>query len=488
VLCQGAAIKRINQMEEQAQQNNTITPWGGSWIALAQQVTPTSDDHQKIQAAFVALKKVLAAGVSSSHKISRILKAGSYGKGTICRMRLELDVVLYMEDYTPDRHEETLRFFLALFEKSAPGFTQVRKVTHAIKMLFNQSVSIDLLPTTTLLEGAMGFIPLSPTHRDLMSAAAAKDQCTFIKEQSQLYKDLVRVAKFWRKQITWATKAVRPSSYLLELLMLHAYQQHYASMAVMKKDGTKRQMLASIFRDFLKSVTEMNATTFICWNAFYSETVARQHIFTTPARKDGDKRNPVIVDPANPTNDVANRMHDWGPFVAYAQATLKHFDKQEMVGLSRMVSELRSEKQVLQEEIKLLREDITRLRKAAFHRSVVTVVTFAPFQPEKDSIQCEVAGLKWKIHFRHNKERYQVGASLELLSESAKELGESGWCFSVTCTLAWQSNNESSFRNEVKAPLSYQSGKTHFVVTDSWFSSTYLSQGGTIKVKATITM
>ena len=258
--------------------------------------------------------------------------------------------------------------------------------------------------------------------------------------------------------------------------MLHAYQQNYAAA---NKNSTTEALLAYVFREFLKSVSEMNSTTFICWNTFYCETVARQQV---SPRKNG---NPVVVDPANPTNDVANRMQDWGQLAAYAQATLKHFDKQEMAGLSRMMSELRSENQCLRDEVKVLRADIARFRKEAFHRSVTTTAAFAAFQPGKDVIPFELAGLKWKIHF-HNKE--QLLPSLELPPESVKELGDSGWGFSVTGSFSWQYHTENdSWRNEVKGTMTFKPGSTHLMVTSSWVYLQVTSKTA-LKVKATISL
>jgi hypothetical protein len=49
-------------------------------------------------------------------------------------------------------------------------------------------------------------------------------QKKFIKHQDSRYKDFVRYVKTWRDQFQWEPNT-KPSSYLLELLALRAYEK-----------------------------------------------------------------------------------------------------------------------------------------------------------------------------------------------------------------------------------------------------------------------
>jgi len=171
------------------------------------------------------------------------------------------------------------------------------------------TISVDLLVTGKLPNGAMGFIGLkSESERQHMSASVATLQRNFIGSQSEEYKDMVRVAKYWRNLHKWSSKANRPSSYLLELVMLHAYQNTFTP---------GQNTYKTTFHRFLTLLCD--PVLLLSWNVYYSTELA--HMYVTI------KQLPMVVDPTNPTNNVAARVKDWQEITTYVQQTLAQFQE-----------------------------------------------------------------------------------------------------------------------------------------------------------------
>ena len=95
------------------------------------------------------------------------------------------------------------------------------------------------------------------------SAALVKIQRKFVKERPTMVKDLIRLVKHWRKtfipQIT--KKKHVPSSYLLELLTIHAWENVNRPESFDMKIGFKAVMEA------LKNHQSLR----VSWDRYYSE-------------------------------------------------------------------------------------------------------------------------------------------------------------------------------------------------------------------------
>jgi len=240
----------------------------------------------------------------------------------------------------------------------------------------------------------------------------------------------VRITKFWRNKEKWATKANRPASYLLELLALRTYQQNAPSLLANMGKKTNFDILAALFQIFLRNITELSSNTFICWNTHYSEEVARNNVMI----KSNKPFNPIVVDPANPTNNVANRLDDWMPFISYAQKTLLYFDNCEL-------ARLRKETEFLKQELDAQKQITNLLMKRVFCRSLNETYIFDTFQPTKDFKDFELAGLMWRLRFKEEGRCLMV--VLDLLSES-KLLN---WNVTVTCKLTIEGERERDYSN-----------------------------------------
>ncbi|MGZ4849975.1 MAG: hypothetical protein ACXV2C_01190 [Candidatus Bathyarchaeia archaeon] len=170
-----------------------------------------------------------------------VVKAGSYGKKTFLQGRRELDIVAYLSSFSLAEAASLRAHCLVELKKFFPS---CREKLWAL-VLTCDGVSVDVLLTGVMQQGPLGFISLSSDDR--LSCSMAKTQLLFFKAQPEIYQDCVRMAKHWRSTIKWADEATRPSSYLLELLMLQAFQSHSGT------ESTEEQSVA-LFLHFLESL------------------------------------------------------------------------------------------------------------------------------------------------------------------------------------------------------------------------------------------
>lgn len=137
--------------------------------------------------------------------------------------------------------------------------------------------------------------------------------------QDEHYKDIVRVIKYWRDLRQWRDKSVCPSSYLLELLFLDYYQNFYYKSVV---HDTGREASFNLFVRFLQHLSMLLHSSQQSIIYFDSQTPSNL-IPWQELRKQA--KNLIVVDPGNPTNNVANRMASWGDFIAFLRYSLEKF-------------------------------------------------------------------------------------------------------------------------------------------------------------------
>lgn len=160
----------------------------------------------------------------------------------------------------------------------------------------------------------------------------------FIAMQSPLYKDMVRVAKKWRKECKFMSRENVPGDYLLELLMLEAY---LGAPAV----PPSSDVYATIFRRFLSLASAQSGSgsdvvaddamprLFLSWPVLYNQGAIDQSIARGLLRTEGrgDRCSLVVVDPAVPFANVATTVADWGEMRSFARDSLSHFQNSELL-------------------------------------------------------------------------------------------------------------------------------------------------------------
>eukprot|EP01116_Phalansterium_solitarium_P002588 TRINITY_DN1269_c0_g1_i1.p3 TRINITY_DN1269_c0_g1~~TRINITY_DN1269_c0_g1_i1.p3 ORF type:complete len:178 (+),score=32.62 TRINITY_DN1269_c0_g1_i1:643-1176(+) len=148
----------------------------------------------------------------------------------------------------------------------------------------------------------------NPDTRQRCSASITKFQTEFVEIQTEHYKEAVQLAKHWRNGLLWSTTKTMPKSYVIELLVLHAYE----SLDALAGSAT----FELIFKRFLGIVISATTTKLrLFWTKYYE----RKHIPDVMFVRDDA---PLVLDPANPTNNVAESF-EWHEFVYYASQALR---------------------------------------------------------------------------------------------------------------------------------------------------------------------
>jgi hypothetical protein len=198
----------------------TNTPWG-NWTKVVESVKPTARDFDTLKSVYQKVTTRLLQIFPGAH----CTKAGSFGKRTFIKGRREIDIVAYLPNFSLSEARALRTRCLAQLKITFPSCTEKEWALY----LSCDGVSVDILLTGTMKQGPLGFLLLKPEDRQIMSCSMATTQLHFFRGQPEMYQDLVRVAKFWRNSINWEEKGNRPSSYLLELLMLDSFQAHTTS-------------------------------------------------------------------------------------------------------------------------------------------------------------------------------------------------------------------------------------------------------------------
>eukprot|EP01133_Synstelium_polycarpum_P009118 gene9118-10694_t len=261
-----------------------------------------------------------------------IVKGGSNGKGTNLVDRMEVDLVVVYHDYDPDEAsckrkiqelQECLTKHLGIHtaeeiyaeRKDNDGKLIIR--LKSVKMVY-KGISFDILPAPVITKPKQFYTLDQRKELPFSFAAASPMQVKFIRKLDAQYKDLVRLCKCWRDSLStfkWKL-STRPSSYLIELLALHVYNEH------MLQGFSPKFSLERAFMAFLTLLTKPNYE--ISWN----------HML--PSGSHYDKNHPMsampfngrlVVDPANPANNVANCLADWTDITKAANTTLSMLKK-----------------------------------------------------------------------------------------------------------------------------------------------------------------
>ncbi|GAM26498.1 hypothetical protein SAMD00019534_096730 [Acytostelium subglobosum LB1] len=259
--------------------------------------------------------------INSQLTPARVVKGGSNGKGTNLIDRMEVDLVVLFNDLAPteaaitdkvNKLADCLKKGLNI-QNVEPGIyyehksqrDQVITRIRSVKLEY-KGIKFDVLPAPLLKNGFMSFTTMDPkTEIPFASAAASPLQVEFIKQQPANYKDLVRLVKCWRNLSDWKwDKSTTPSSYLIELVTLKVFEDMMTT--------SKSLVVEAAFAKVLGLLAQ--PTIEVYWPQFYVKTwknAAQSH------------QGRLVVDPANPTNNVAEAVTDWKWTVEYSNFTLK---------------------------------------------------------------------------------------------------------------------------------------------------------------------
>ncbi|XP_078604910.1 2'-5'-oligoadenylate synthase-like protein 2 [Branchiostoma floridae x Branchiostoma japonicum] len=251
---------------------------------------------------------------TTEFKVNRFIKGGSLGKGTAIKSKSDIDCVMFtsnLPSIDSDDYRDQLQLHLEWVEKKLKessasisfNFDVLGRTSHAVKLRVrtrkrgHDSNDVDLLLATDLLGecptdekkaevyAMMG--RMTPSVRENCSAALVELQRDFVKKQPAEVKDLIRGVR--EKSLT---------SYPLELLCIHTWRSYMS--------------IAAAFEAVLRKLSDYKS---VCayWTNNYSTITAAEML----------NKRPLILDPANPYNNVADRCRNWDAVAWAARLTLQ---------------------------------------------------------------------------------------------------------------------------------------------------------------------
>ncbi|XP_059712341.1 2'-5'-oligoadenylate synthase 1-like [Haemorhous mexicanus] len=272
--------------------------------------------------------------------VQKTVKGGSAGKGTALKNNSDADVVLFLtclpsyEDQKKNRKvildlimerlkdcRESLQFDVCIGEPryKGPDSTPRSLSLTLSSMETGESIDVDILPAYDALGQVTQDASPKPevyvrllhacSHPGEFSPCFTELQKLFVKHRPAKLKDLLRLVKYWYKELLKPQypNADLPPKYALELLTIYAWEEGTGSSCSFD--------MAPGFRTVLELLGR-HRDICIYWEKYYS----LQH-GEIGAHVKGllSKPRPVILDPADPTG-ILGQDKDW-KLMAQAAAT-----------------------------------------------------------------------------------------------------------------------------------------------------------------------
>uniref|UniRef100_A0A8C6EAF1 2'-5'-oligoadenylate synthetase 1 domain-containing protein n=1 Tax=Moschus moschiferus TaxID=68415 RepID=A0A8C6EAF1_MOSMO len=257
-------------------------------------------------------------------RVSKVVKGSFSGKGTTLKDLSDADLVVFLTNLTSfqENFKHQVRFikeirrqleacqkegiFEVEFEVQKRRKRKSRALSFVLRSpLFCQAVKFDVLPAFDALGQVTEdykpdpqiYVQLIQECKNLrrvgeFSPCFTELQRAFLKERPAKLKSLIRLLKRWYPMCKKRYGKKLPSQYALELLTTYAWEQ----------EGSKTKFrTAEGFRTVLELVLK-HQDLCIYWKKYYGfeNPIIRQCL-----KRQLEKPRPVILDPADPTGNVA---------------------------------------------------------------------------------------------------------------------------------------------------------------------------------------
>lgn len=293
--------------------------------------------------------------------VNRATMCGSIGKKTASNHSVDLDLVVYVNGLRPDadmkqKFPQILVAIQEAMDRQYPN-TRDEKWYQKFGLRYNiKGMDIDILVGAVHVQPHDFLNVLDDSElRSYMSASVSHLSTRFMKKQSLLFHDLVRIAKARRDSFSWATHC-KPKSYLLEVIMLEACRRCKVELCSLSKNSPTHyfsrhppeEVLFTLFKLIAKvkcSSKDLNydALTlpplFVCFETYYKRSELpldrREPIFEL-SRKVGKGRNAriktrkataIVMDPVNPTNNLWLTLGDTSTLIGRAKVEVEKLEE-----------------------------------------------------------------------------------------------------------------------------------------------------------------
>uniref|UniRef100_A0A8C5SW12 Ubiquitin-like domain-containing protein n=1 Tax=Laticauda laticaudata TaxID=8630 RepID=A0A8C5SW12_LATLA len=252
--------------------------------------------------------------------VIKAIKAGSSGKGTTLDMSSDVDLVIFLSCFSSfqdqvEKREQVIKeieknfnrciqmiaFKVDILPPSKKGTRSLQLQIQAKKK--TELVEVDLLPAYDAL-GQITFTYVPPTkiYIELIEAngqpgefntSFTELQRNFVKRCPAKLKDLLRLVKHWYKEIKQSSMSFKlPPKFALELLTIYAWEEG---------KGEEQFNTAEGFCTVMKLITQYQDLC-LYWTKYYNLDNSKVGLHVKEKLKES---RPVIIDPADPTANVA---------------------------------------------------------------------------------------------------------------------------------------------------------------------------------------
>ncbi|NXI38780.1 OASL2 protein, partial [Galbula dea] len=264
-------------------------------------------------------------------RVQKTVKGGSVGKGTALKSNSDADVVLFLScfsSYQEQKHKrthildlikkrlhacsESLMFTVNISEpryKGPGNKPRSLSLTLSSKMSL-ESIEVDILPAYDALGQVSQNAPPDPkVYVELLNAGSdpgefspcfTELQKKFVKRCPQKLKSLIRLVKYWYKELLKPRypNDILPPKYALELLTVYAWEEGTGS--------SESFDMAEGFRTVLELLCRHREIC-VYWETYYSlqDSQIGAHVKTLLCSP-----RPVILDPADPTG-ILGQCKNW---------------------------------------------------------------------------------------------------------------------------------------------------------------------------------
>lgn len=261
-------------------------------------------------------------GLDQDVQVLKVIKVGSFGNGTVLRSTREVELVAFLSCFhsfqeAAKHHQEVLRLIRKTMWQSqdllALGLQDLRveqRVPNALVLTIQtrgtaEPITVTIVPAyralgpslpnsqpppeiyVSLIKACGGPGNFSPSFSEL--------QRNFVKHRPTKLKSLLRLVKHWYQQYVKARspRANLPPLYALELLTIYAWE--------MGTEEDENFMLGEGFTTVMDLLQEYDVIC-VYWTKYYT---LQNAIIEDCVRQQLNKERPIILDPADPTHNVA---------------------------------------------------------------------------------------------------------------------------------------------------------------------------------------
>ncbi|XP_016046012.2 2'-5'-oligoadenylate synthase 1-like [Erinaceus europaeus] len=269
------------------------------------------------------LKEKCFQGTWTPVRVSKVVKGGSSGKGTALRGQSDADLVVFINNLRSFKEqfehrgefiEEIRRQLVACqreetfdVEFEIQRFQYPRALSFTLRSpWYHKGVEFDVLPAFDVLGQWNGHRPNPQIYARLIqecedlgkwgefSPCFTELQRAFLRDRPAKLKSLIRLVKHWFQKCKKKSRGPLPPQYALELLTVYAWEQGSGSPYFNTAEG---------FRTVLELVLDHEKLC-IYWTKYYD---FKNAVIKRCLTRMLNKRRPVILDPADPTGNVAGR-------------------------------------------------------------------------------------------------------------------------------------------------------------------------------------